>query len=58
MNLGMDMKALATPLQDILDLLILLIQSIFLTTLKVHSIVQLIPEKFLMVLVNLVMESS
>ena len=29
MNLIMDIKALATPLQDIFDLLILLIQSIF-----------------------------
>ena len=33
MNLNMDMEALATPLQDIFDLLILLKQSIFMVNL-------------------------
>ena len=52
MNLNMDIGHLGFA-NTILDLLI---QSIFLTTLKVHLIVQFIPEKFLMVLVNRVMD--
>ena len=41
-NIDMDIEALATPLQDILDLLILLMQSIFMVTLMVQSIVLMV----------------
>ena len=45
-NLHMDIEALATPLQDIFDLLILLMQSIFMVTLMVQSIVLMVLQHF------------
>ena len=45
-NLHMDIEALATPLQDILDLLILLMQSIFVVSLMVQSIVLMALQHF------------
>ena len=38
MNIDKDIEALATPLQDILNLLILLMQSIIMVSLMVQSI--------------------
>ena len=56
MNIDMDIEALATPLQDIFDLLILLMQSIFVVSLMVQSIVLMVLQHFKLVLVNLHMD--
>ena len=45
-NLHMDIEALATPLQDILDLIIILMQSIFLVILMVQLIVLMVLQHF------------
>ena len=52
-NLHMDIEALATPLQDILDLLVLMMQSIFLVSLKLQLMVLMVLQHFFMVLANL-----
>ena len=55
-NLHMDIEALATPLQDILDFIIKWMQSIFMQGLMVQLMVLMILQHFRVDLVNLHMD--